>query len=171
MRALIRCPASVCLLAAALATALPVHAQAQEVRRNWFNDPFVQLTSAIAACPQPAGPFITLAEKQQQAHHRIERGTSCWLAGQCRLANSYAYDAGIASDFLRAWPAQGRLAQTSLWLTVQGRVIWVDGCVGDVAVAGEIEALAKGLADVQQVTVRVVADLSAPLPYPQLPPP
>src|SRR5437899_5540536 len=29
--------------------------------RNWFDDPFFAISSAIADCPVPAGPFVTEA--------------------------------------------------------------------------------------------------------------
>jgi hypothetical protein len=33
-------------------------AAAQELK-NYFNDPFLQVTSAMSACPVPEGPLIT----------------------------------------------------------------------------------------------------------------
>ena len=56
-----------------------------EERGNFFNDPFLQVTSAIAACPVQEGPMITRAEMRAESHWRIERGTSCYRAGRCRL--------------------------------------------------------------------------------------
>ena len=36
----------------------PAQAQAlpAEERRNWFGDPFFQISSGLAACPAPLGP-------------------------------------------------------------------------------------------------------------------
>ena len=67
----------------------------QEERANFFGDPFLQVTSGIADCPQQQGPMITQAEMRAQSHGRIERGTSCFRSGRCRLRNSYLYDQEI----------------------------------------------------------------------------
>jgi hypothetical protein len=70
------------------------HAQAQ-TRSNLFNDPFVQVTAGMPACPVPAPPGVTPQEARELAHDRAQRGVSCWLDGRCRLPNSYLYDAEI----------------------------------------------------------------------------
>ena len=93
---------------------LALQALAEPERRNWFDDPFFQVSSAIADCPLPAGPFITEAERRVQAHHRAEKGTSCWLAGQCEGVSFYGEDAGIAAAFKAAWPVQSALAHSTL---------------------------------------------------------
>ena len=59
--------------------------------QNRGNDPFFQISSAIANCPEPAGPRVTEAEWKRDAHHRIEHGNHCWLEGRCRLPNAFAY--------------------------------------------------------------------------------
>src|SRR5258708_20149633 len=64
-------------------------------RKNYFNDPFVQVTRGIADCPVPEGPVMTEAEMRTEAHSRAERGTRCYLSGRCRLPNSYLYDKEI----------------------------------------------------------------------------
>ena len=56
-----------------------VSSHAEDIR-NWFGDPFFQITSAIEHCPEPAGPRVTRAERQAQSHRRAEKGTTCWLA-------------------------------------------------------------------------------------------
>ena len=66
-------------------------------RRNWYNDPFFALSHAIADCPVPLGPMMTHAQMEDDAHYRVERGTTCWLAHKCTKPNSYLYDADIAS--------------------------------------------------------------------------
>jgi hypothetical protein len=58
---------------------------------NPFNDPFVQATTG-RACPAPRGPAYTETQRNQEAHQRVERGTSCWLAGKCSEPNAYRYD-------------------------------------------------------------------------------
>ena len=39
-------------------------------RTNAFNDPFVQVTAAIAHCPVPEGPLYTEQEVREQQHER-----------------------------------------------------------------------------------------------------
>ncbi|GEM_PF-6102313 len=43
-----------------------------EELRNWFNDPFFQLTSAIPGCQEPAGPRVSAAERQAQCKRDLE---------------------------------------------------------------------------------------------------
>ena len=77
-------PASV--LAPARISALAFSVAHAEPRRNYYGDPFVQATSALPGCPVPEGPLITHAEMQAQAHGRVDRGTTCFRSGRCRLA-------------------------------------------------------------------------------------
>lgn len=56
--------------------------------RNWFDDPFFQVRAGKPACAAPLGPLTDEAEMRKQTHPRSERGTRCWLAGQCRLPRS-----------------------------------------------------------------------------------
>ncbi len=125
-----------------------------DVRRNVFDDPFVQLTSAIppSVCPVPAGPLLTEAEARAQAHGRIERGTSCFQSGRCRLPNAYLYDKEIMPRVQKAIAADGRFAATtSVWALGQRRWIWLQGCVRSAGDAAALEALVKQLDDVEAV--------------------
>ncbi|HMA07002.1 MAG TPA: hypothetical protein VKP68_04040, partial [Ramlibacter sp.] len=54
-------------------------AGAQE-RKNFFDDPFVQVTSAIPACAVPEGPLLTAEEARRVEHERVQHGTSCYLS-------------------------------------------------------------------------------------------
>ena len=141
-------------------TALP----ADELR-NWFNDPFFQISDAIADCPLPAGPFITQAERAVQAHHRAEKGTTCWLAGQCERPNAHAYDADIAAAFKAAWSNDSSLRETTLWITAQGRVVYIEGCVGEASAAPRLEAFARRLPQVQQAIALVRDERGERVPY------
>src|SRR5947208_5173649 len=58
---------------AALALGTCTAAMAAEERANYFDDPFLQVTSAIADCPPQQEPLITQAEMRAQAHVRAER--------------------------------------------------------------------------------------------------
>lgn len=129
-----------------------VSAADDEPRRNVFNDPFQQLTRGRADCPVPPGPLLTEAEAKAQAHGRIERGTSCYRAGRCRLPNSYLYDAEIIPRVQKAVEADGRFhATTSVWALGQRRWIWLQGCVSTEAESQALESLARGIDDVEGV--------------------
>lgn len=158
---MIRCTPLLC----ALAAAAPCAAQDVAQQKNHFNDPFFQIAAAIPQCPVPAGPFITEAERQVQAHHRAERGTTCWLAGACDRPNSYAYDQDIAKALQTALAAGNPFAASSLWVTVQGRTVFIEGCVPGPGVAQALEAFVRAVPNVQQAIALVYADLSARPPY------
>jgi hypothetical protein len=123
----------------------------------------------VPDCPTPAGPFVTEAEHRAEAHHRAEKGTSCWLAGDCERANAYAYDRDIAAALRAALERDTaltvRLAATSLWITVQGRIVSFQGCAADPALAQALEAWARGLPRVQQAVAALRLDPSARPPY------
>ncbi|MGC0155765.1 BON domain-containing protein [Chromobacterium vaccinii] len=149
------------LLAGAAALAAPP-------LKNWFNDPFFQIRSRVAACPMPLGPFATEAEMRQQAHSRVERGTSCWRAGQCKKPNAYLYDADIAADLRRRFTNSRRFADASLWITVQRRFVYVEGCVHSRKTASGIVSFIKRTPDVQLVVDNIVVGAGKPN-YPVMP--
>src|SRR5690349_14555351 len=154
MRAAVgRCLALLALLAGPARTA-------DDDLRNWFDDPFFAITSAIPDCPLPAGPFMTESERRVQAHRRAEKGTTCWLAKEpdCERANAYTYDADIAKAIAAAVQERHAFADTSLWVTVQGRVVYVEGCVRSPRAEAEIEAFVRALPHVQQATAIVRTD-------------
>ncbi|MFM0052133.1 BON domain-containing protein [Caballeronia grimmiae] len=124
------------LLRAAHAADTPADAPADapaNTPANRGNDPFLHVSSAIVACPTPSGPVQTEQEWLADSHYRIERGNSCWIAGRCRLPNSYGYDREIAESVTRRLNALNASLhwreKTSLWLTLQRRFIYIDGCV------------------------------------------
>jgi len=129
---------------------------ADEERANYFNDPFLQATSGIADCPAPEGPRITKSQMTAEAHSRAERGTSCYLAGRCRLPNSYLYDQEIIPRVKKAILASGRFGDTSVWALGQRRWVWLKGCVRSKAQAAALVALVKDLDDVEAVIDELV---------------
>jgi hypothetical protein len=138
--------------------AVCIVAQADGARENRGNDPFLRVSSAIADCPAPPGPLETEQEWLDEAHYRIERGNSCWIAGRCRLSNSYDYDQEIAQSVTRRLDSLNASLQwrekTSLWLTLQRRFIYLDGCVSrDFDTARFVSALGE-TADVEKVIDR-----------------
>lgn len=152
------------MLAAALLAA-PVVVAADDGLQNWFNDPFFQITAALADCPLPAGPYTDARDRQIQSHRRAEKGTTCWLAKECDRPNAYAYDADIAAAFQAAVRERHPFPGTSLWVTVQGRVVYVEGCAASEAIVPEVEAFARGVPHVQQATAIIRGRESARTPY------
>jgi len=155
------------LIASALVLGLGLAAVARsaEELRNWFDDPFFQISSSLPDCPLPAGPFVSEADKRVQAHRRAEKGTTCWLAGECERPNAYAYDRDIAEAFRKAVAGPDRLAGTTLWVTVQGRVVYIEGCALQNSSVVAVEALARSLPHVQQAIAIVRTDPTSPPPY------
>lgn len=160
-------------------TAAFVGAACGEPLKNHYNDPFVQVTKAIAACPQPRGPFMTVKEAQAEAHPRIERGTTCFMSGKCKEANAYRYDAQIAkaaqertATAIAQTPALGK---SSVWLTVQRRFVFVHGCVSRRADVAKWERILKTVPDVEYVGVDLAVGARATdfvrVPYPVMPEP
>ena len=113
---------------------------------NAFNDPFVQVTSAIAACPVPAGPRYTPQEARDAAHVRSHHGPSCYRSGRCRLPNSYLYDAEIIPRVVQYIRNDGRFADTSVWVVGERRLVQLLGCVNSREQADAL-AQAVGLVD------------------------
>lgn len=136
---------------------------------NRFDDPFDAVSSDIAGCPEPRGPRITAAEARVQAHHRAERGTSCWLKDECSEPNAYRYDAGIAAALRKALKSAAALHPSSLWITVQGRVVYLEGCVARADQPAALEGLARGLPNVLQALALVRVGPDGDLPYRRLP--
>jgi len=132
---------------------------------NRFGDPFEAVSSDIAGCPEPRGPRSTAAEARAEAHHRAERGTHCWLRGECREPNAYRYDAGIAVALREALARAPALHPSSLWMTVQGRIVYLQGCVEAPAQAVELETVARGLPDVQLALAQLRVGKDGALPY------
>jgi hypothetical protein len=122
-----------------------------EERANFFDDPFLQVTSGIAGCPVPQGPTITVAEMRAQTHYRSERGFRCFQSGQCRLPNAYMYDKEIIPRVKKAIDFDGHFADTSVWVEGQRRWVFLKGCVRREADAQALEKLVRKLDDVEAV--------------------
>ena len=142
-------PVLAAAIACALALGLPVvHA---DPRRNHYDDPFVQVTSALPGCPVPEGPLITHAEMQAQAHGRVDRGTTCFRSGRCRLPNSYLYDKEIVARVRQFIAQDERFADTSIWVIGQRRWVYLQGCVASEAQREALERAVRGIDDVEAV--------------------
>jgi hypothetical protein len=158
------------VMCCALLTIASNTATAAGPRTNHGNDPFFQISTAIAHCPAPLGPLQTDQEWLDDAHYRIERGNSCWVEGRCRLSNAYLYDAEIAEAVQRRLntinAALHWRENSTLWLTLQRRFIYVQGCVSkEFDTARLLSELGK-TADVDQVIDNTTTTPgSSPLPY------
>jgi BON domain len=141
---------------AALAVLLSTGALPAGERANYFDDPFLQVTSAIADCPKQESSLITQAEMHAEAHERAERGTRCFESGRCRLPNSYLYDKEIIPRVKKAILADGRFSETSVWAEGKRRWVWLKGCVRKRADSVALEQLVKSVDDVELVINQLV---------------
>jgi len=140
------------------------YAQEPELK-NWYNDPFFTLSQGFADCPTPLGPLTTRAQMEDDAHYRVERGTTCWLAHKCSKPNSYLYDAPIA-DAIRAHFADARgFDGASVWITVQRRFVYAEGCAPRSFDRRALQQQLEAIPDVEQVFMRIGTDAHGPLPY------
>ena len=135
-----------------------------EARRNWFNDPFFPLSNAIATCPEPLGPLMTEDEALRDSHHRSERGTRCHLEGRCRHPSSYDYDKEIAAN-IRARADAFIPNRSTLWVLVQGRRVWIYGCVPDGYRRASLEKALRAIPDVELAMEEVRKGARGPVPY------
>ncbi|MES2103640.1 MAG: BON domain-containing protein [Pseudomonadota bacterium] len=133
--------------------------------KNWFNDPFFQVSSAIASCPIPLGPYMREADIKQEEHGRVERGTSCWMAGRCAKPNAYMYDADIGKAVQEKFTQSTAFADTSLWVTVKRKFVWVEGCIASVEQERALENLLQGVPEVEHILVNVMQGVGKKPPY------
>lgn len=159
-----------CIVAAMLvcASGSPGTAQAQDavpIKRNWFDDPFFNVSHGLSACPAPEGPMLTEAERRDQMHSRLERGTSCWLAGRCKDSNAYRYDKGLQAPVRSALLRVPGMQRASVWVIVQRRWVYLQGCVPDAKMARRLESAARSVADVETVVPDLMIGTRGKPPY------
>ena len=148
-----------------LGLALSAGAAAQE-RRNAFDDPFVQVTSALSGCPVPRGPGYTEKEIRELGHVRAEHGTSCYRSGRCRLPNSYLYDKEIIPRVQQYLRGDGRFGDTSVWILGERRFVTLRGCVRSGKQKEEIEQAVLQVDDVMGVVNELMVGTGGKPPYP-----
>lgn len=158
-------PASSASTTSAASTASVASAASVE-RRNWYDDPFWALSHSIAECPTPLGPLMTRAQMEDDAHYRVERGTTCWLAHRCSKPNAYLYDKPIAGELKKRF-ADGdpALAGTSIWITIQRRFVYAEGCVSASFDRDALRRRLEALPDVERVFLRLTDDSRGRAPY------
>jgi hypothetical protein len=145
-----------------LLLALP--AAAQE-RRNVFDDPFLQVTSALPGCPVPRPPGSTEEEARKEAHVRSHHGTSCWRSGRCRLPNSYLYDKEIIPRVQQYLRLDGRFDATSVWVLGERRIVTLMGCVNTREQAAQLEQAVLLVDDVMGVVNHLQVGTRGKPPY------
>ena len=141
-------------------------AAAQE-RKNFFDDPFLQATSAVPACPIPEGPLLTAEEARLVEHERVQHGTSCYLSGRCRLPSSYLYDKEIIPRVAQYIQRDGRFDDTSVWVMGQRRIVTLMGCVQSREQAETLERAAGLVDDVMNVVNQLMVGTQGRPPYRQ----
>lgn len=156
-------------LALALLLAAPA-AHAEDDLQNRGHDPFFQISSGIANCPEPAGPRISEAEWKRDSHHRIEHGNHCWVEGRCRLPNAFAYDDEIAETAKRRlqWMSihvPGWREKTSLWVTIWQRWVLVQGCVAPGYAFEPFMTALRDVPDVERFINETTAHPERGVPY------
>jgi len=143
---------------------LPLPSQAQE-RSNFFDDPFMQVTSSMPGCPVPEGPLKTQAEVRAEAHVRSQHGGSCYRSGRCRLPNSYLYDKEIIPRAVLYLRQDGRFDNTSVWLLGERRLVTLMGCVQTRQQAEAMEKAVLLVDDVMGVVNHLMVGTEGKPPY------
>lgn len=144
---------------------LAATAPAQE-RRNAFDDPFLQVTSALPGCPAPRPPGYTEEEIRNEAHVRAQHGTSCYRVGRCRLPNSYLYDKEIVPRVQQYLRMDGRFDDTTVWVLGERRIVTLMGCVKTRAQAEQMEKAVLLVDDVMGVANFLMVGTREPPRYP-----
>ena len=129
---------SLALLAAAASLPLPLFAA-----DSYQLDPFEQATAGFAACPTVAPPTLTPEQMRAQAHSRVERGTSCCLAGTCECGGSYKHDPEINAHVAAAIRNDPRFRDASVWITTTRKFVTLQGCVRTTAQRRALERLVR----------------------------
>jgi Predicted periplasmic or secreted lipoprotein len=145
---LMRMPAlrSLALLAAAATLSVPLFAA-----ESYQLDPFEQATAGFAACPTVPPPTLTPEQMRAQAHSRVERGTSCCLAGTCECGGSYKHDPEINARVAAAIRNDPRFRNASIWITTTRKFVTLQGCVRTPAQKRALERLVRRQPDVALV--------------------
>jgi len=132
----------------ALASALAILDASAEEPRTYQLDPFAQATDGYAACPAAKPPVLSEQEMRATAHQRVERGTSCCLAGTCECGGAYKRDPEINDGVVAAIRADKRFRDTSVWVTTTRKFVTLQGCVRTTAQMRALERLVKRQPDV-----------------------
>ena len=119
-----------------------------EESRTYQLDPFAQATDGYATCQAAKPPVLTEQEMRATAHQRVERGTSCCLAGTCECGGAYKRDAEINDRVVATIRTDKRFRDTSVWVTTTRKFVTLQGCVRTTAQMHALERLVKRQPDV-----------------------
>lgn len=153
------------LLVALSLVACATAPNADEPRTNVFDDPFVRVTDRLARCPVPEGPLFTEAEARAQSHLRVEKGTTCYQWGRCRLPNAYLYDKEIIPRVATFIRRDERFAESSIWILGQRRWVYLKGCVANEEQSRELEREVRLIDDVEAVINELMVGAAGKPPY------
>ena len=145
---------------------LPACAGWAQERANAFDDPFLQVTSAIPGCPVPRPPGFTPEEVRKEAHVRAQHGTSCYRSGRCRLPNSYLYDKEIVPRVQQYLRLDGRFDDTTVWVRGERRIVTLMGCVRTARQKEELEKAVLLVDDVMGVVNQLMVGTGSRPEYP-----
>ena len=133
-----------------------------EEPRSYQLDPFAQATGGYAGCPSAKPPVLTEQEMRTTAHQRVERGTSCCLAGTCECGGAYKRDPEINDRVIAAILGDRRFRDTSVWVTTTRKFVTLQGCVRTAAQKKALERLVKRQQDVAIVWNETTIGAHAP---------
>ena len=119
-----------------------------EEPRTYQLDPFTQATAGYAGCPEAKPPVMTEQEMRTTAHQRVERGTSCCLAGTCECGGAYKRDPEINERVAKTVREDRRFRDTSVWVITTRKFVTLQGCVRSRAQKSALERMVKGVPDV-----------------------
>jgi hypothetical protein len=119
---------------------------------GYYQDPPpLAATRGLPDCPQPKVRQLTPEQARREAHQRVERGTSCWLAGKCEAGGDYKDDDKVNAQVAAALAADRRLARSSLWVETLRKFVTVKGCLVNAGQGRIAEALARAVPKVKLV--------------------
>jgi hypothetical protein len=136
------------VVATALAMAIFAPLLLADEQRTYQLDPFTQATAGYAGCPEAKPPVMTEQEMRTTAHQRVERGTSCCLAGTCECGGAYKRDPEINERVAKTVREDRRLRDTSVWVTTTRKFVTLQGCVRSRAQKSVLERMVKHVPDV-----------------------
>ena len=158
----------ICVALAVIGMVAPAAAQEDAIDPT---DPLVEVTRALPGCPPAVVHRMDADEARAQAHSRSQRGTSCYLSGQCRLPNSYLYDREIVPRVQQFLRQDRRFADTSVWVLGQRRLVTLMGCVHSARQALDMEQAVILVDDVSGVINHLVVIDAPGLTEPRRTPP
>ena len=100
-----------------------------------------------------------------ERHYRFECQQTLANEEDCQRSSAFAYDRDIATEIQAAMAASAQFSDTSLWVTVQGRIVYVEGCVAKETQGAGVEHLVRRLPHVQQAIAIVMVSAEAKPPY------